>query len=128
MHTLADFLKWYDNLDVTPTVDACDTLLKQYNAMGIDPSKQALSSPGISLVLGMREAEMVGYRFPLVNTYNKDFHYKVSQSIVSGPLIVFNQVNIVGEMQIRGSENVCKKIQGYDPNSLYPAVCNNFYL
>ena len=28
MKTLADFLQWYNNLDVTPMVDACDTLRK----------------------------------------------------------------------------------------------------
>ena len=60
------------------------------------------------------------YRFLLINESNKDFHYKVSQSIVGGPSIVFNQVNIAGEIQIRVSENVCRKIQGYDANSLYP--------
>ena len=63
MKTLADFLQWYNNLDVTPMVDACDTLRKQHNDKGIDSFKQALSSPGISLVLGMREVEEVGYRF-----------------------------------------------------------------
>ena len=38
------------------------------------------------------------YRFLLINESNKDFHYKVSQSIVGGPSIVFNQVNIAGEI------------------------------
>ena len=90
-------------------VDACDTLCEQYNDKGTDPFKQALSSPGISLVLGMREAEEAGYRFPLVNNQNKDFHYKVNQSIVGSPSIVFNQVNIAGETKIRHSEHVCKK-------------------
>ena len=126
MKTLADFLQWYNNLDVTPMVDACDTLCKQYNDKGIDSFKQALSSPGISLVLGMREVEEVGYRFPLINESNKDFHYKVSQSIVGGPSIVFNQVNIAGETQIQHSENVCRKIQGYDANSLYPYCMQQF--
>ena len=113
MRTLCDFLRWYNNLDVTPMVDACDTLRKQYNGKRIDPFKQALSSAGLSLLLGMREAENIGYRFPLVNTSNQDFHYKVNQSIVGGPSIVFNQINIAGESKIWGGENVCKKIQGY---------------
>ena len=91
MKTLANFLQWYNKLDVTPIVDACDTLCKQYNDKGIDSFKQVLSSPGISLVLGMREVEEVCYRFLLINESNKDFHYKVSQSIVGGPSIVFNQ-------------------------------------
>ena len=64
MKTLADFLQWYNNLDVTPMVDACDTLRKQYNDNGIDPFKQALSSPGISLVLGMREGRRLVTDFP----------------------------------------------------------------
>ena len=55
--------------------DAGDTSRKQYNAEVIDPFKQALWSPGISLVFGMREGETAGYRFLLVNKYNKDFHY-----------------------------------------------------
>ena len=64
--------------------------------------------------------------FSLINESNKDFHYKVSQSIVGGPSIVFNQVNIAGETQIRHSENVCRKIQGYDANSLYPYCMQQF--
>ena len=74
----------------------------------------------------MREAEKVGYRFPLVNTFNKDFHYKVSQSIVGGPSIVFNQVNIAVETKICGGENMCKKILGYEANSLYPYCKQQF--
>ena len=59
----------------------------------------------------MREAENMGYRFPLPNTTNRNFHYKVNQSIVG---------------EIRGGENVCKKIQGYDANSLYPYCMQQF--
>ena len=76
MCTLGDFLRWYNNLDVTPMVDACDTLRKQYNRKRIDPFKQGLSSAGLSLLIGMREAENIGYRFPLPNTTNQVFTIK----------------------------------------------------
>ena len=39
---------------------------------------------------------------------------------------MFNQVNIAGEIQIRHSKNVCRKIQGYDANSLYPYCMQQF--
>ena len=39
---------------------------------------------------------------------------------------MFNQMNIAGETKIRHSENMCKKIQGYDAISLYPYYMQQF--
>ena len=104
MKTLADFLQWYNNLDVTLMVDACDTLCKQYNDKGIDRFKQALSSPGISLVLGMREAEEAGYRIPLVNNQNKNFHYKVNHSIVGVEFLTYmNQHREIRDLSLKAN-------------------------
>ena len=126
MTTMRDYLRWYNNLDVIPMVEACEKLRLQYNRKMIDPFKQAISSPGASMILGMKEAEKQGYTFPLINERNNDFQYKVQSNIVGGPSIVFNQVNIAGETKIRGTENICQSIEGYDANSLYPSVMRGF--
>ena len=116
MQTMADILKWYNNLDVIPMIEAVEKLAQQYKAKGIDCFKQAISSPGTALITGMKASEMAGYK--LVNEKNKDFHYKITQNIVGGPSIVFSQLNISGETSIRDTSNIYQNILGYDANSL----------
>ena len=120
------FFKWYNNLDVILMIENVQKLAQQYKAKGIDCFKQAISSPVTALITGMKASEMAGYKFPLVNEKNKDFHYKINQNRVVGPSIVFSQLNISGETSIRDTSNICQNILGYDANSLYPYCIQQF--
>ena len=46
MYTFADFLAWYNNLDVRPFVEAVTKMLAYYKSKGIDLFKDAISVPG----------------------------------------------------------------------------------
>ncbi len=126
MSSLFDLLRWYNNLDTEPMLEACLKLSQQFQQEGIDAFKQTISSPGVSLLLGMKYAEREGYRFPLINEQNKDLHYRVLDNIVGGPSIVFHPEIIAGETKIRDSDEVVEKCLGFDCNSMYPAVLQGF--
>jgi hypothetical protein len=120
MNTMRCYLEYYNNLDVVPLVAAICKFQKSCNDKQVDPFKDAISSPGVSMLIGMKMAESEGYRFPLINDKNKDFQYKILSNIVGGPSIVFNQINESGVTKIRGGDHIMEKAVGYDANSMYP--------
>ena len=123
MCTMFDFLKWYNDLDVVPMKHACIEMAYQYQLKGIDMFKQTISTPGISLLLGIMHSERQGYRLPIINETNKDFHFMLRANIVGGPSIVFEREAIAGITKIRGTENIVQTVIGDDANSLYPNQC-----
>ena len=47
--TFADFLKWYNNLDVTPMIKAIENMNEFYKNIRIDFIHQAISIPGVAM-------------------------------------------------------------------------------
>ena len=126
---LGDFLRWYNNLDVVPAVKAVqEGVLDYYRAQGVDLFKQTCSSPGATLRMAMQKVpgDCV---LPLVERTHADFHDLLKRNVVGGPSLVFNkwQDNSEGVEDgysptnfPEGRKLPCKKILGYDANSLYP--------
>ena len=48
--TFADFLKWYNDLDVTPMIQAIENMNEFYKNIHIDFIHQAISIPGVAIV------------------------------------------------------------------------------
>ena len=49
MYTFADWLRYYNNLDVAPGLEALEKMRAFYTEKGIDILKDAVSIPGVSL-------------------------------------------------------------------------------
>lgn len=49
MQTFADWLKYYNNLDVAPGLEALQKMRNFYIAKGIDIFKDAVGIPGVTL-------------------------------------------------------------------------------
>ena len=49
MQTFADWLCYYNNLDVAPGLEALDKMRAFYTEKGVDILKDAVSLPGVSL-------------------------------------------------------------------------------
>ena len=49
MRTFADWLRYYNNLDVAPGLEALEKMKSFYTERGIDILKDAVSMPGVSL-------------------------------------------------------------------------------
>ena len=47
--TFADFLKWYNNLDVMPLIQATENMNQFYKNIRIDFIHQAISIPGVAM-------------------------------------------------------------------------------
>jgi len=55
MRTFADWLRYYNNLDVAPGLEALEKMRNFYTEKGIDILKDAVSIPGVSLHYLLRE-------------------------------------------------------------------------
>ncbi|XP_066285616.1 uncharacterized protein [Branchiostoma lanceolatum] len=112
MHTMKDFLTWYNNKDVVTMLDAVQRMSDFYKDRQIDMFKDGISVPGLTMK----------YLFmDIGDTYftcmdNEDAYKLFKNNIVGGPSIIFHRYL----MRENGREpKTCQKVIGYDANALY---------
>jgi hypothetical protein len=115
MTTMMDFLRWYNNCDVVPMVEALDKMFVFYRDKGLDMFKDAISLPGLAYKMLLSCTEE---KFSLFKEEDKELFYLLKRNIVGGPSIIFHRYHEVDKTRIRGGK-VCKKVLGYDANALY---------
>ena len=115
METMKDFLEYYNNLDVIPFIEAIEKMKSFYKNKKLDLFKDGVSLPGLVLKYLMRQTK---YDFSLFKDEDNELFYKLKNSIVGGPSIVFNRYQEAGKTLIKYNK-ICKKIVGYDANALY---------
>ena len=115
MRTFADWLRYYNNLDVAPGLEALKKMRNFYTEKGIDILKDAVSLPGVSLNYLLRGAIGRGAELyaPGIEAYTM-----LKEAVVGGPSLIFTRYHEVGVTGIR-SPRLCKNILGYDANALY---------
>ena len=126
--TFADYLKWYNDLDVTPMIQAIENMNEFYKNIRIDFIHQAISIPGVAMRVCFNSITDPTAEFHLFNPKNKDIYHLFKENIVGGPSIIFNRYHETGKTFIRNNPNKpCQKIIGYDANALYLwAIGQNF--
>ena len=118
--TFADFLKWYNDLDVNPMIQAIENMNDFYKQKDIDFMHQAISLPGVTMSVCFNSITDPEAEFHLFNEKNKDIYHLFKQNNVGGHSIIFNQYHKAGKTFIRNDPNKpCQKIIGYDANALY---------
>ena len=117
MCTFKDFLRWYNNKDVVPTLEAMEKMLAFYHKKGIDMLKLGCTLPNLANICLHKSTSAKFYPF---TESDKDLLQKIREDMVGGPSIVFTRKAVVDETFIRNSENVCKSIVGIDASQLYP--------
>ena len=115
--TFEEFLRWYNNKDVVPTLEAMQKKLAFYHKKGIDMLKLGCTLPSLANICLHKSTSAKIY--PYTET-DKDLLQKIREGMVDGPSIVFTRKAVVDETFIRNSENICKSIVGIDANQLYP--------
>ena len=118
METLRDYLIFYNNLDVTPFLEAISKQFTFYRDRGIDMFKDGISVPGLSLLHLFNDLPNDTY-FTVFNRTNSDLHELVKDNIVGGPAIIFHRYHEKDVTKIRGGGETCRSIVGYDANALY---------
>ena len=117
MQTFKDFLRWYNNKDVVPTLEAMQKMIAFYHKKGIDMLKLGCTLPNLANICLHKSTSAKFY--PFTET-DKDLLEKIRTDMVGGPSIVFTRKAKVGETNIRKSENLCQSIVGIDASQLYP--------
>ena len=117
MCTFKDFLRWYNNKDVVPTLEAMQKMLAFYHKKGIDMSKLGCTLPNLANICLHKSTSTKFY--PFTET-EKDLLQKIREDMVGGSSIVFTRKAVVDEAFIRDSANICKSIVGIDASQLYP--------
>ena len=128
MQTFGDWLEYYNNLDVAPFLEALQKMKEFYTSLGIDILKDAVSLPGVSEKYILRKTLQPrwGYKPPELYAPNKEAYAMLKAAVVGGPSLVFTRKHVAGETRIRSHQyedaRVCRRILGYDANSLYPST------
>ena len=128
MQTFGDWLEYYNNLDVAPFLEALQKMKEFYTSLGIDILKDAVSLPGVSEKYILRKTLQPrwGYKPPELYSPNKEAYAILKAAVVGGPSLVFTRKHVAGETRIRSHQyedaRVCRRILGYDANSLYPST------
>ena len=128
MRTFGDWLEYYNNLDVAPFLEALQKMKEFYTGLGVDIFKDAVSLPGLSQQYILRKTLQPrrGYKPPELYAPNAEAYAMLKAAVVGGPSLVFTRKHVAGETRIRSHQyedaRVCRRILGYDANSLYPST------
>ena len=128
MQIFGDWLEYYNNLDVAPFLEALQKMKEFYTSLGIDILKDAVSLPGVSEKYILRKTLQPrwGYKPPELYSPNKEAYAMLKAAVVGGPSLVFTRKHVASETRIRSHQyedaKVCRRILGYDANSLYPST------
>ena len=75
MINFADFLEWYNDLDVTPTIQAIENINEFYKNIRIDFIHQAISIPGVAMRVCFNSINDPAAEFHLFNPKNRDIYH-----------------------------------------------------
>ena len=116
MISITDFLRWYNNKDVVPTLEAMQKMIAFYLDKDIHMLKLGCILPNLANICLHKSTDAIFYPFTEVD---KDLLEKIWEDVVGGPSIVFTRKAVVDETFIRKSINICKSIVGIDASQLY---------
>ena len=112
-----DFLPWFKNKDVVPTLEAMPKVIAFYHDKDMDMLKLGCTLPNLANVCLHK---CTGAKFYPFTEGDKDLSEKIREDVVGGPSIVFTRKAVVDETFIRKSTNLCKSFGGIDASQLYP--------
>ena len=117
MQYFSDFLKWYNNKDVVPTLEAIQKMIEFYHNKGLDMLKLGCTLPNLAHICLHKSIDSKFYPF---TESDKDLLEKIREDMVGCVSIVFTRKAVVDETFVRKSSNLCKPIVGIDASQLYP--------
>ena len=122
MSSIKDFLRWYNNKDVVPTLEAMQKMIAFYHDKDIGMLKCDCT---LSNLANICLHKSTGANFYPFTEREKDLLEKTREDVVGGPSIVFTREAVVEETFIRSSTNICKSNVGIDVSQPYPYSITN---
>ena len=89
MKTFKDWVRYYNNLDVAPGLEALEKMKNFYTEKGIDIMKDAVSIPGVSLHYLLKGA--IDRNAELYSP-SKEAYDMLKEAVVGGPSLVFTRI------------------------------------
>ena len=121
MQSFEDFVRWYNNKDVVPTLEAMKKMIEFRQSKRINMLKLGCTLPDLANICLSSSTNVKSYPLP---EGDKDLLEKIREDMVGGPSIVFTRKTVVGQTPIRSSPNTCISVVGIDASQLYPyAMC-----
>ena len=125
MQTFGDWLEYYNNLGVSPFLEALVKMRDFYTDLGIDIFKDAVSLPGVSMQYISR-GTLSGRNASELYVPGLEAYAMLKGAVVGGPSLVFTRKQVAGQTRIRPHKyeeaSVTRRILGFDANSLYPST------
>ena len=116
MQHFLDFLKWYNNKDVFPTLEAIQKTIEFYHNMGIDMLNFGCTLRNLAKNCLHKSTDS---NFCTFTESDKDLPANIREVMVGSASIVFTRKAVVDEVFIRKSSNLCKSIVGIGANQLF---------
>ena len=116
MSSFKDLLRWYNNKDVVPTLEAMQKMIAFYHDKDINMLKLGCTLPNLANICIHKSTDA---KFYPSTEGEKDLLEKIREDVVGGPSIVFTRKSVVDETSIQSSTNICKSSVGMDASQLY---------
>ena len=120
-----DWLEYYNNMDVSPFLEALVKMWDFYTGLGVDIFKDTVSLPGVSMKYILR-GTLRGRNAPKLYAPGPEAFEMLKGAVVGGPSLVFTRKHMAGQTRIHShkyeSARVTKHILGFNANSLYPST------
>ena len=107
MSSFKDFLRWYNNKNIVPTLEAMQKKVAFYHDKDIDFLKLGFTLPNLANICLHTPTDA---KFYPITEGDKDLMGKIRENVVDGPSIAFTRKAVVDETFIRKSTNTCKSI------------------
>ena len=114
MTTFSDFLQWYNNKDVVPTLEAMQKMVQFYDQKEIDMLDLGCTLSNLANICLQKSTN----QNPICKS-DTDLCEKNKDDMSGGPSIVFTRKGVADKTFIRDSSNICKSIVGIDASQLY---------
>ena len=98
MTTFQDFVRWYNNKYVIPTLEAMQKMMEFYHNKGIDMLKLGCTLPNLANICLHKSTNNKFYPFVQAD---KDLQEKIREDMTGGPSIVFTRKVVVDQTYIR---------------------------
>ena len=117
MQVFKDFLEYYNNKDVVPTMTAMQRMVAYYHSKNIDMLKLGLTLPNLANNILHSSTDAKFFPFGKADSWYDSY---IRQNLTGDPSIIFTRYAIAAETRIRDSQNICNAVIGIDASQLYP--------
>ena len=125
MTSSTEFLRWYNNKDVVPTLEAMQKTIAFYHDKNIDMLKLGCTFPNLANICLHKSTDAKLYPF---KEGDKDLLEKIREDVVGGQSIFYTLKAVVDETFIRKSANICNLMFGLTLAKYTSTRCVNPWL